>query len=81
MCLLYYMHECCCSSSSEDKKDLEVNRSNKAKRKRRKKPFWIFLSRSHMVNTHIVTVTAGLYEEFGLVGWFLKLGYIIKQFP
>jgi hypothetical protein len=37
-----------------------------------------------MVNTHIVTVTAGLYpgvEEFGLVGWFLKLGYIIKQFP
>ncbi|KAJ6855176.1 hypothetical protein NC651_039988 [Populus alba x Populus x berolinensis] len=45
MCLLYYMHECCCSSSSEDKKDLEVNRSNKAKRKRRKKPFWIFLSR------------------------------------
>ncbi|XP_011001410.1 PREDICTED: uncharacterized protein LOC105108696 [Populus euphratica] len=45
MCLLYYMHECCSSSSSEDKKDLEANRSNKAKRKRRKKPFWLFLSR------------------------------------
>ncbi|KAF9661415.1 hypothetical protein SADUNF_Sadunf19G0066300 [Salix dunnii] len=69
MCLLYSMHECS-SSSNENKKDLEVNQSNKARQKSRKKPLWLFLSsKSYMVYTHIVTVTAGLYpvmEGFGL---------------
>ncbi|KAI9383497.1 hypothetical protein POPTR_013G093450v4 [Populus trichocarpa] len=77
---LYYMHEGGGSSSSSEKfKDLEGNQSSKAKEKRRKKQIWVLLSKSSMVNAHIVTVTTGLEartgtEEFGLGGWFLKQG-------